>query len=110
MQSTYYAATATTMTRTTQGFAGWYDFGMSPVAQPVDRRHGTVQITGRTISIEDVCELLDAAGPLPLRDIAGGLDVSIAGAAALVQRMVNFGYLRQDEWSRYRAAGDCRGW
>jgi hypothetical protein len=110
MQTTYYAAAATTMTRgTTSGFAGWYDFGMGPVAQPRDRRHETVQIFERTISIQDVCELLDAAGALALRDIAGGLGVSTAGASTLVRRMVNFGYLREDEWSRYRLAGDCRG-
>ncbi len=54
------------------------------------------------ISIDDVCDLIDAAGPLTLRDIAGGLAVPVRRAAARVRQMVGAGALRRDEFGRYR--------
>ena len=54
------------------------------------------------ISIDDVCDLIDAAGPLTLRDIAGGLAVPLRRAAARVRQMVGAGALRRDEFGRYR--------
>jgi hypothetical protein len=50
----------------------------------------------------DVRDLIAAAGPLSLRDIAGGLGVSTSEATALLRSMVEHDGLRQDEWARYR--------
>ena len=57
------------------------------------------------ISIDEVCELIDATGPLTIRDIAGGLAVSLRSAVALVRRMVRIGALKRDEFGRYRLWG-----
>ncbi|MBI5288622.1 MAG: hypothetical protein HY873_06585 [Chloroflexi bacterium] len=54
------------------------------------------------LSSHDVRDLIDAAGPLSLRDIAGGLDAPLARVAGLVARMLAQGCLRQDEWGRHR--------
>lgn len=54
------------------------------------------------IAVDDVRDLIDAAGPLTLRDIAGGLAVPIRRAAARVRQMVGVGALRRDEFGRYR--------
>jgi len=54
------------------------------------------------VSLADVTELLDAAGPLSAEDIAGGLDVGPEDAAAALWWMREAGYLKQDEWGRYR--------
>ncbi len=44
--------------------------------RPALGRHtAMVQTIEHSFSIKDVCELIKAAGPLQLRDIAGGLDV-----------------------------------
>jgi hypothetical protein len=62
------------------------------------------------ISAPDVRELIEAAGPLFLRDIAEGLDVPVADLEPVVAMMVAQGLLRQDEWTRYALAGAWRGW
>jgi hypothetical protein len=59
------------------------------------------------VSIDDICDLLDAAGPLTVRDIAGGLNVTIRQASACVQRMVLSHCLRRDEFRRYRRGETC---
>jgi hypothetical protein len=54
------------------------------------------------ISVREVCDLIDTAGPLTLRDIAGGLAVPVRRAAARVRQMVGAGALGRDEFGRYR--------
>ena len=72
---------------------------------PTDLMFGS---SGRRIVSSDVRDLIDAAGPLSLRDIAGGLDVSNYQAAALVHSMIEHNCLRQDEWERFRLPSACR--
>ena len=66
--------------------------------------------TARTasVSVDRVRELLDAAGPLSLRDIAGGLNVAVRDAATVVRWMLDRGWLVHDEWERHRLSGPCR--
>ena len=54
-------------------------------------------------TIEDVEELLAAAGPLTILDIAGGLDVSLREASMLVGKLQYAGCIHEDEdeWGRY---------
>ena len=59
----------------------------------------------RAITAADVQDLLEAAGPLSLRDIAGGLQVSEREAEVRVASMVAAGALGADEWGRYRLRG-----
>jgi hypothetical protein len=58
-----------------------------------------------TVSVDDVCDLLEAAGPLTLCDIAGGLAVPVRRAAACIRRMLANRDLRRDEFGRYRLSG-----
>jgi hypothetical protein len=55
-----------------------------------------------SISVREVRDLIDAAGPLTLRDIACGLAVPVRRAAARVRQMVGAGALSRDEFGRYR--------
>ena len=57
-------------------------------------------VTSRGVSPDDVRELIDAAGPLALRDVAAGLGVPAHRAAAVVGWMLDHDCLRQDEWRR----------
>jgi hypothetical protein len=77
-------------------------------AEPSAPRDFIVQALGRAIAVSDVCDLIDAAGPLSLRDIAGGLDVSLHQASTVVGSMLEHDCLRQDEWERHRLSGACR--
>ena len=52
-------------------------------------------------AVAEICDLIEAAGPLALWDIAGGLDVPVAAATVVVQSMVSGGCLREDEWGRF---------
>jgi predicted transcriptional regulator len=52
----------------------------------------------------DVCELIEAAGPLSIRDLAGGLNLPLPEVAAQVRRMASEERLQQDEWERYTTA------
>ncbi len=61
-----------------------------------------LRISGRRVATSDVGDLIDAAGPLSLRDIAGGLNVSMHQASTLVDWMLRHDWLRQDEWERHR--------
>jgi hypothetical protein len=61
-----------------------------------------------TVSPDEVRELIDAAGPLTICDIAGGLAVSVRAAVPAVRRMLSSGCLRRDEFDRYRLWGGCR--
>jgi hypothetical protein len=74
----------------------------------VDIRNDAIATTS-SVTEAEVCDLIEAAGPLGLRDIAGGLDASIRAVAARVRRMLRNGTLKQDEWARYRLWGECRG-
>ena len=76
----------------------------SRIHHPGDRRSLLV-LPGSapsTVGVSDVSDLLDAAGPLSLSDIAGGLAVPLSAAAARVRQMVLAGQLRRDEFGRYR--------
>jgi hypothetical protein len=75
------------------------------------RTSGTLARNSRddTSGGDDVRDLIEAAGPLVLDDIAGGLDVSLPEASLRVHTLVAGGCLQQDEWDRYRLAGSCRG-
>ena len=59
------------------------------------------------VSVDDICDLIDAAGPLALDDIAGGLNRSLRQVSACVQRMVQRRLLERDEFRRYRLRGAC---
>jgi DNA-binding IclR family transcriptional regulator len=54
------------------------------------------------VSIVEVGDLIAAAGPLTTEHIAGGLNVAVAQASSCVRLMVKRGWLRQDEFGRYR--------
>ena len=68
------------------------------------------QVREAHASVRDLRELLEAAGPLPLQDIAAGLDISVTETGRLVCRAVRAARLRQDEWERYSLSGPWRGW
>jgi hypothetical protein len=62
---------------------------------------------GRCVSVDAVCDLIEAAGPLTVRDIAGGLDVPLRQASASVHRLARSNCLKQDEFRRYRLTRNC---
>lgn len=66
-----------------------------------------VQTFAPTVAIQDVCDLLAAAGPLTSRDIAGGLGVTPFEVWHSVRNLLDSGDLREDEFGRYRLAGAC---
>ena len=55
----------------------------------------------RRPAVADICDLIEAAGPLALCDIAGGLDVPVAVASPVVQSMIADACVREDEWGRF---------
>jgi hypothetical protein len=57
------------------------------------------------VSVAEVCDLIEAAGPLTLCDIAGGLAVPVRRAAARIRQMVTDRALKLDEFGRYRITG-----
>jgi hypothetical protein len=57
------------------------------------------------VSVDDVCDLIEAAGPLTLCDIAGGLDVPARRVVARIRRLVAARLLKRDEFGRYRLMG-----
>jgi len=59
------------------------------------------------VSSHDICDLLGAAGPLSLDDIAGGLGVPARQAAMIARWMLDHGLLEQDEWDRFMLRIDC---
>ena len=59
------------------------------------------------VSPANVCDLIDAAGPLSVCDIAGGLAVPVLEASVTVRLMGRRHQLKQDEFRRYRLWGDC---
>jgi hypothetical protein len=75
-------------------------------------RHGTTSTASPVVLVRDVrkngsddgdlCALIDAAGPLSLCDLAGGLNLSVRDVALRVRRMMHEHRLRRDEWGRYR--------
>ncbi|MEX0751102.1 MAG: hypothetical protein WD359_09875 [Dehalococcoidia bacterium] len=71
------------------------------------RRASFAQMLDRSLSLDDVCDLIAAAGALTAVDIAGGLDVPVYLAANSVRVMAADGHLREDEFGRYRLAGEC---
>jgi hypothetical protein len=63
------------------------------------------QVADRGISSADVSDLIEAAGPLTVAHIAGGLNVSVREAWSCVREMLARNWLREDEFERYRLAG-----
>jgi hypothetical protein len=84
--------------------------GFAPTATVTKLRpRGVVMYTReRKVDSVEVVELIEAAGPLTLQDIAGGLDVSLGQASVVVQTMLDRNCLKQDEWERHRIWGECR--
>jgi hypothetical protein len=56
-------------------------------------------------AVEDVCELIAAAGPLTVEQVARGLSITEPDAAVRVRSLEARGDVRPDEWGRYRLAG-----
>ena len=93
----------------------------APMRTPVSTGHTTSSAHARlqtpkpptaapaavSASTDDVLALIDAAGPLTLKDIAGGLNVSLRYASSLVRRLAAGGCLGLDEWDRHRVRGGC---
>jgi hypothetical protein len=77
---------------------------ITPDASTAVQTHAisSVRTVERRVSTSDVRDLIDAAGPLTLRDIAGGLDVPERRAARVVATMTKGDRLQQDEWGRWR--------
>ncbi len=65
--------------------------------------------TAKRASVRDVCALLEYAGPLTVRDIAGGLNTPEREAVQVVEWMASNEYVKPDEWGRLRLWGDCSG-
>lgn len=84
-------------TRQPQASASW---DIAPLAIRPATAASALRATNRLAG--EVCGLLHAAGPLTIRDIAGGLAISVADAAARVRLMRARGDLREDEFGRYR--------
>jgi hypothetical protein len=63
----------------------------------------------RRVAADEVTALIDAAGPLSLKDIAAGLSATVREAASVVWRMLDDGSLRTDEWSRHALVGTGAG-
>lgn len=59
------------------------------------------------VTFGDVIDLLNAAGPLTVSNIAGALDVAPSAADATVRQMLARRCLRFDEWHRCSLAGAC---
>jgi hypothetical protein len=57
--------------------------------------------------IDDIRDLIAAAGPLTARDIAGGLGVPCRQAEAAIRRMRRLHCLKRDEFDRYRLWSSC---
>jgi hypothetical protein len=109
MQSTGYVQPTSVQTLTAGFAAPRSDFyaTLAETLRAPARSKTMVQTIERGISIDDVCELLSAAGPLSAGDIAGGLDVSVREASNYVGFMVAHGDLQEDEFGRYRLRGSC---
>lgn len=68
-----------------------------------------VAVPQRRAAAGDVRDLIDAAGPLSLRDIAGGTGIAPHEAAQIVAHMVAHGVLRRDEWGRHSLRATLAG-
>jgi hypothetical protein len=89
----------TTMTTTTAPARATYAAGGQFLFGPRIEVH---EAAAAAVSADEVCDLLAAAGPLTLRDIAGGLAVPARRAAGRIRQMLAGGTLKQDEFGRYR--------
>lgn len=63
----------------------------------------------RFLTVAEVCDLIDAAGPLTISDLAAGLGAGVRETGVLVDWLERHGDLRRDEWDRFRLSGMCRG-
>ncbi|HXK33951.1 MAG TPA: hypothetical protein VNM91_08085 [Dehalococcoidia bacterium] len=62
----------------------------------------------RFLTAADVCQLIDAAGPLTVGDLAQGLGAGARDTQVLVEWLERNGELRRDEWDRFRLSGMCK--
>jgi hypothetical protein len=99
MNSQITSAACTTIMPALTGAGGNYYTPAAVIA--VEPR--TVRVSGaeRNVSTAEVAELIEAAGPLSVRDIAGGLGVTVSAALGAVRQMVERHRLREDEWDRF---------
>ena len=97
-------ACATLMPALTGANGNYYTPAAVIVVEPQPVR---VQADERPVSAEEVESLIQAAGPLSVRDIAGGLGVTVAAALSAVRGMIVGDCLRQDEWGRLSLAPGC---
>ena len=105
MNTTQYAPAAVAIDRPNTG-VDWIDGAYAPAIQVV--RAATTEPERERATIDDVEDLLAAAGPLTMLDIAGALDVSLTEASVLVGTLQYAGCIREDEdeWGRYALADD----
>jgi hypothetical protein len=98
-------ATATRPSQThTHGFGSSY----VRIARGGTKRVRQESVRAPRVPVEDVRELLEAAGPLDVTNIAGGLGWAIDETTDAVGSLVAGGRLRADEWDRYGLAGEWR--
>jgi hypothetical protein len=69
------------------------------------RKSSVTVVAPEAALVEQVCDLIDAAGPLSIEHIAGGLNLPTAQASSCVGLMVTRDWLREDEFARYRLWG-----
>ena len=110
MDATTYAPAAMPIERQVPA-VDWLGSIYSPVARAlrlVTAIRPVAAAPAVAVGTADVRDLLDAAGPLAIADIAGGLDISVKAASARVAAMLYCGCLRADEWGRYCLSEGCR--
>jgi hypothetical protein len=78
---------------------------IQPSAQYTASRKSAFIVASQTAMEEQVCDLIEAAGPLAIEHIAGGLSVPVSEAQSCIGHMVERGWLKQDEFARYRLWG-----
>ena len=90
---------------TAEIFTSSFGAGTAP-ATTTEKTH-VLQTVPKSIWIRDVCELIDAAGPLTVGDIAGGLNAQVAQVMPVVEFLMGKNSLRVDEWDRLQLTGEC---
>ena len=110
MYATTYAPAAVPMERQAPNI-DWIGSVYTPVARAlraVTAIRPAAPSPAIAAEIAAVRDLLDAAGPLTMADIAGGLDITVKAASARVAALLYCGCLRPDEWGRFRVTEGCR--
>jgi len=107
MYATTYAPASQAIIPASDWIANLY----APVARAVGRRSATaVDDRMAAARARQLRDLLFAAGPLTIADIAGGLAVTVHEASLAVAALRSRDCLCQDvdEWGRYRLASTCQ--